>query len=173
VDPVKPTPPPLPFVAGEPLPLHPPGWELWPWLLALAVAALAWWLWRRWRARPPAAALAPAPAPAAAPAEGRKARGIAGRLFELEAFHLARKSYREGCHALAEALREWLEEETARGARAMTAEEIGRHLAQGGLPDLMLRLRDVRFAEAEPTEPVFLELFRSARRVIGHKGWKK
>jgi hypothetical protein len=141
----------LPAGLSEPLHiLEPEGGALWPWLLALAVlgALILWWRSRRRVQGADTAPVPPSsPRPTLVPASIRRIEAI-----QEEA--LATGAFRQGCHRLAELLRELLQggELGTRVERSdvLTARELRTRLGDTSFARLLLRLAELRFGVNEP-----------------------
>lgn len=130
------------------------------------------------RKRPVAAA--PPPVPAVSPA-GAPTADVGFRIGALEEQFLRTKAYREGCHALAEVVKNDLEQRTGLPVEEMTSSEIEQAFVRGvrvgderdgalvGGPMLgrfMTGLAGRRFGREEPRRRHFVEACNQAREIL-------
>lgn len=137
-------------------------------LAAVVLALLLHWAWyrRRHRLRPRDRRLAPPPAPA------DRLDDPSDPVAAIEARHLLAGTYRQGCHALADLLREraaWSLRGEIDDVSALTGRELGRRARNRAAAELMSTLGDQRFARGEPTKRDFRTACTLTRDVLGVK----
>lgn len=140
-------------------PLHFPTPPSCAWLVVwfLLVAVLVGWLLRRlWRRYRRYLASRRSPAASPPPPRPRGAFGIASAIATILDRHLARGSYRQGCHELSGALRtHWEERGLAEPAgprlTRMTAREIRGRVGDRPATRLLALLSQLQFGRREPT----------------------
>lgn len=165
--------------AGLADPLHFPDAEVSGWLPALLLLALLWLLSRWWSRRRSPAGAAPSPAPAP-PTAGD---WLIEALGELRREHLARRTYRQGCHDLAALLRSHFERLGSDTVRLpwtrLTAREIRQQAGDLPATRFLSQLAALRFGRAEPSrddlegacrQAIDLVLGRRASRQGGEDG---
>ena len=146
-------------------------------LALLALALMIWWLRRRRRPRP--AATAPSPPPPLP--EAIPSASIGDAIAAIERKYVRSKAFRDGCHALAAAVKRHLEQVTGLGVEEMTGAEIQeafaegvrvggpRHGARVGGPQLgrfMTQLSARRYGREEPRRRDFVKACEKARELL-------
>ena len=173
---------PLPAPPADPLHVLPPASLLA--LMALvglaliAFLLLAWWLLRRRRHRSIAE---PPPVPPTPVSEPVPAASIDTAIEAIERQFLRSKAFRDGCHALAAAVKRHLERATGLGVEEMTGSEIEQAFAKGvrvGGPRLgariggpvlgrfMTGLSTRRYGRKEPRRRHFVAACEEARELL-------
>ena len=156
----------LPVGAADPLHILEPGPEVWPKVIAflLLFSALAFWLWKRSRSRQ----TEPAPE---APAPIVEPKGDIEHFVDRirKRFDREGGDFRQGCHALAEGLKEHLALETGKRLSYLTFPEVEQEV--GDLPEVpMLELlAGLQFRRLEPTRKEFHNACELTRLVSGGK----
>lgn len=141
--------------AGLSGPLHilePEGFSPWWWLLGAVLLYLLWRRLRRWWRE------IPTRQPRTASPVRRSRRGGGGeaaqKIQRLQALYRTTGQYREGCHALAHMLREFVAEgrlgRPVPGGRCLTARELAEPLGDTALSRFLQRLADLQFDRREP-----------------------
>ncbi len=172
---------PLPAPLADPLHVLPPA-SL-PALLALAalaLLALLLMIWRHLRRRRPEAVPPQVPPPQPV-AEAVPAASIGDAIAAIERKYVRSKAFRDGCHALATAVKRHLEKVTGLGVEEMTGAEIKRAFAEGvrvggprhgarvGGPKLgrfMTALSARRYGREEPRRRHFVAACEEARELL-------
>lgn len=159
---------PLPEPLLEPLPIFSLGPPI-PWWQLLLAGLIAWgisrWL-RKLKSVPtsaPATALPPVPA---APPLAQMSE-FAALLMSLEESFSRTGNFREGCHALAAAIRTHLEKQVGQEVEALTAVEMDKAFEDPRIGRFATELRDAQFGREEPTRDLFRRLIREARALFG------
>ncbi len=142
----------LPVGAADPLHILEPGPEVWPKVIAflLLFGALAYWLWKRKRSRSTEPEVEPT-SPVVEPlAESEHFVDRIRKRFDREG-----GDFRQGCHALAEGLKQHLATETGKPMATLTFPEVEQEV--GDLPEVpMLELlAGLQFRRVEPTRKEF------------------
>ena len=172
---------PLPVPPADPLHVLPPASLTALLAAAAAVVLLLAFLFLRWLARrspaeAAAGAAAPPPVPEAAPEVL-----ISDAIAAIERRYERSKAFRDGCHALAAAVKRHLEKVTGLGVEEMTGAEIERAFAEGvrvggarhgkrvGGPKLgrfMTALSTRRYGREEPRRRHFVKACDEARELL-------
>ena len=157
---------PLPAPPADPLHILP----AWTWLLLLAgggllLLALAWLVFQTLRRRQPAPAVEPPSVPRPV-ATAVPAGSIAARIRALERKFLESKAFREGCHALATAVKAHLGLETGLPAERMNSSEIAAAVEDDRVGRFMISLAQRRFGREEPRRRHFVAACEEAREML-------
>ncbi len=146
--------------AGLSGPLHilePEGFSPWWWFLAAVLLYLLWRRLRRWWREIPAR-MPRTTSPNRRPGKG-KGGGPTKQIQRLQALYRTTGQYREGCHALARMLREFVAEgqlgRAVRGGRCLTARELAEPLGDTALSRFFQLLADLQFDRREPDSDDF------------------
>ncbi len=156
----------LPEPPADPLHILPPA-SLPVLLAALAVLllVLAWMMLRRFSRRKPAAATTPPPVPEPA-ATGTPETGFTARIEAIERKYLKTKEFRDGCHALATAVKTHVGRSTGLDAERLTSPEIARAVEDQRVGRFMIDLSWRRYGRNEPRRKHFVEACARAREVL-------
>lgn len=144
----------LPADLAEPLHMLGPetGGGSWWWLGALATG-LAWLFFRGRRK--------PAPEPEPSPVEPTKPRrdvhGLEAEIEELRSVFSTTGNYRQGCHALAGALRQALAPRGSAPFEALTVGEITREIGEGAVARVLGLLEGLQFRPGAPSHDEFIQ----------------
>lgn len=150
--------------------LDPSTGEGFPWRLpGLLLAALLWlWLRRRWRWEPPPPPAAPPKAPIV-PSQGDSR--LAAQIAELRGSVLISGQFRQGCHRLAELLRQRGEEVEGRPLSRWTAGEIAGYLGDSALSRVVTLLAELQFGRRVPNQSDFEGVCELAAEAGQEKRW--
>ena len=156
---------PLPAPIADPLHVLPPASLLALMALAgLVLLLLALLVLRRLgrRSRPAAATpIPPPPVPADVPTAG-----IGDRIAAIERKFTRSKRFRDGCHALAAAVKQHLAQATGLGVEEMTSAEIAERLGDARVGRFMTGLSRRRYGRREPRRRDFGAACHEARELL-------
>lgn len=151
----------------EPLP---DGWKKWLVALLLLALLIAWLVWRRRQRRSPKIVVSPPPA---LPSEAPPSTSLSREIRRLRRRHRDTATRRQGCHELAELLREGLGQRWGRDLSTRTGREIGELAKASAVAGLFTSLDVLRFAPWDPGRRAFDEAFDSAESTVGSHAWKQ
>ena len=130
-------------------------------LLLLALLVLRHLLRRR-----PRPAEAPPPVPQPPPAVPLSAAPIGDRIAAIERKFTRSKAFRDGCHALAAAVKQHLAQVSGLGAEEMTSAEIAEHLDDARIGRFMTGLSRRRYGRRKPRKRDFGAACHEARELL-------